>query len=260
MIDVHAHVLWGMDDGAQDKETSLGMLAMAAAAGSTSVFATPHILDYKDRTPWSSICASVEELHKEAPDVKLYPGAEIMLSWEMLAAYDDDPGAYCLNGSRYALVELPMYQIPLCVDDFWYELRLMGKVPVLAHPERYPALWKQPERLLTWLKEGMLLQINGGSLLGSFGAMAQHNAKILLQNKLVSFVGSDAHGLGHRNTDLRALQEELVKLAGEETAHSICEAWPQYIIEDRLLELEIPAKLQSLPKPSLWQRLWGSKS
>lgn len=257
MVDLHSHILWGIDDGSKDWETSCKMVAMSENSGSTSIVATPHIIEYEERTPWEKICAMVEELQQQQPGLKMYPGSEVMMHWDILEAYKDAPGAYCLNGTRYALVEMPMYQVPAFADDFWYELQLQGKIPVLAHPERYPDLWKQPERLLSWMKNGMLLQINGGSVLGWFGSAAKQNAEILLKNKMVSFIGSDAHGIGHRNTELHQCRAQLEKLAGKEYAANICDIWPEKLLKDELIYMDVPKKIQPLKEPSFWQKLFG---
>ena len=260
MFDLHSHIIYGVDDGSQTLETSQKLLEQAAACGTTGLFATPHVIEMHNHPSWSLIQEQLAELQSFVPDnkLKLYPGAEVEMSWDILAAYDEAPGAYCLNGGRYALVELPMFEVPARAEDFWFELQLKGITPILAHPERYPALWKTPERLLEWLHKGMLLQINGGSLIGSFGEASQKNAELLLANHLVSFIGSDAHNPQRRNTDLTAARQRLAQLVTPAEYQAINITNPQTVLHNQIIEITVPKKLvQEKPKQSFWSKLFG---
>lgn len=219
MYDIHSHIIYGIDDGSPDKESSRFLIEQAAATGTTHIVATPHVITMCDHPSWETILAGVEELRGMAKEqglsLDILPGAEVMLSLDILQAYDEAPHAFCLNNTNYALVELPMFEVPKYTEDLFYEMQLRGLTPVLAHPERYNSLFEQPERLLEWCHKGVLLQCNGGSLLGKFGQHAERNLRLLLHNKLISFMGSDAHRMNVRNTDLSLERQKLVELVGQ---------------------------------------------
>lgn len=261
MFDLHSHIIYGVDDGSKSIETSTQLLQQAVDCGTTHIFATPHVIELNDHPSWTLIQEKVAELKTLVPagkELNIYPGSEVEMSWDILDAYDEAPGAYCLNGGRYALVELPMFEVPARADDFWFELQLKGITPVLAHPERYPNLWKQPERLLTWMKKGLLLQINGGSLTGRFGEPSQKNAEILLANHLVSFIGSDAHSPNRRNTDLTHAKQVLAKLATPEEYKAITELNPQALLAGKEIGVNVPKKLHNPhEKKSFWSKIFG---
>ena len=266
MYDIHSHIIYGVDDGSPDAETSRTLLEMAYNTGTQTIVATPHVIETHDHPSWQLIQEKVNELKGFATEqslaLEILPGAEVMLSLDILSIYDEAPHAYCLNGTRYALVELPMLEVPYYAEDAFYELQLRGLTPILAHPERYHDLFASSAnrlRLLEWCNKGVLLQCNGGSLLGKFGHRAQHNAELLLHNKMISFIGSDAHRVKARNTDLAAERARLVELCGKEYAEEICIYNPKSILANEVLYADVPKKLEPLPekKKSFWQKLFG---
>lgn len=266
MYDIHSHIIYGIDDGAQDKETSRQLLAMAASTGTKHIVATPHVIEAYQHPIWSSILEKTQELQSMAKeqeiDLTIYPGSEVMLSLDILSVYDEAPHAFCLNNSRYALIELPMLEVPKYTEDCLFQLQLKGLTPVLAHPERYVQLFEQPgnlERLLEWCQKGVLLQANAGSLLGKFGQRAQKNLELLLHNKLISFIGSDAHRIDRRNTDIASERLRLVELCGQSYADAICLHNPKAILENEVLQVNVPKKLEQKPKPkkSFWSKIFG---
>lgn len=183
MIDIHSHIISGIDDGSKDEVMSLKMLQKAVASGTTSIFATSHLLQAAHYPAWQDFLVGAERLRQLASEhnlpLAIYSGCEVFMDWDLLDIIAEN-GSFCLNGENFAaarvsyiLVELPMYFIPNYADDFWYELRLKGVVPILAHPERYTELMTKPDLLLRWRREGLLLQCNIGSFAGSFGAQAE---------------------------------------------------------------------------------------
>ena len=159
MIDIHSHIIPAVDDGCKDEAMALKMLRKAAASGTRAIFATSHVLSAGEHPSWEKLQAGVEWLRGACRDndidLQIYSGAEVFMDWELLDELAVN-GSYCLNGEAfgkqavtYMLVELPMHFLPQYADDFWYELRLKGVVPILAHPERYPELMAKTERLLT---------------------------------------------------------------------------------------------------------------
>ena len=151
-----------------------------------------------------------------------------------------------------------MHFMPQYADDFWYELRLKGVVPILAHPERYPELMANTEKLLTWRREGLLLQCNAGSFAGRFGEAAERAAKLLLKNHLVDFIGSDAHRDVGRDTDMRAGAQVIRDIAGEEELQRIAVENPKRVIHGEAIEIAKPERLiKEKKRKSFWARIFG---
>ena len=134
MLDTHTHILWNIDDGSKNQCMSLQMLEIAARSGTKAIFATPHVIERANKPSWEEIKEKTQQLRQlcaEAQiDIMLYPGAEVQMNWELLPELGAT-GAYCLNGGRYLLVELPAAEIPAYADEFWDELELKGIMPIL---------------------------------------------------------------------------------------------------------------------------------
>lgn len=265
MYDIHSHIIFGIDDGSPDEETTRQLLTLAAQTGTTHLVATPHIIEVYKHPTWKDINTRLEALRKLCKEqnlnLQLYAGAEIMLTLDILSIYDECPRAFCINNTQYTLIELPMLEVPRYTEEVLYHLQLKGLTPILAHPERYVALFEgnnSLKRLLDWCNKGILLQINGGSLLGKFGTRAKENAEFLLKNKLISFIGSDAHRIKLRNTDLSKEREILEQLCGKNYCNEICYSNPQAMLSGKPIHMDIPQKLiNPREKPSLWKRIFG---
>lgn len=188
---------------------SLKMLQKAVASGTTSIFATSHLLQAAQNLAWQDFLVGAERLRQLAGEhnlpLAIYSGCEVFIDWDLLDIIAEN-GSFCLNGDAwdaarvsYILVELPMYFIPNYADDFWYELRLKGVVPILAHPERYTELMAKPDLLLRWRREGLLLQCNIGSFAGSFGAQAEQAAKLRGASVDLSYLQQDSAAYKYNN-------------------------------------------------------------
>ena len=260
LLDTHTHILWNIDDGSKNQCMSLQMLEIAARSGTKAIFATPHVTERANKPSWEEIKEKTQQLRQlcaEAQiDIMLYPGAEVQMNWELLPELGAT-GAYCLNGGRYLLIELPAAEIPAYADEFWYELELKGITPILAHPERYQQLRENPDLLLLWRRRGMLMQCNSGSFTGMFGSSVCENAKVLLANGLVDLLGSDGHRSEGRNTDMSRAAAVIRQLAGEEVLRQLTETNPQAILKNQEIELKQPKVLLEDKPKSFWQKLFG---
>lgn len=262
MYDLHSHIIYGVDDGSPDAASSRELLKIAAGCGTKHIIATPHVIELNNCPSWQRINEGVAELRamaaEEKLDLAIYPGAEIEMNWDILALFHKESRDYCLGGSHYLLVELPAMTIPPYTEEFWFELQLLGICPVLAHPERHRGLMENPERLMEWLRSGVLTQMNGGSITGRFGEQVRQNAELLLQNDVICVIGSDAHRVKIRNTDLTHPKERLVELVGAERAWLLCEGNPQRLLADEEITMPIPPRLQYpvKKKQSFWSKLF----
>jgi protein-tyrosine phosphatase len=240
MFDLHCHILPAIDDGSIDLEMSLLMLRIAAESGTTGIAATPHVIDGTRQPSWKHIVAECKRLQAEAQSrgikIAVFPGAEVFMQWDILE-HISGPGPYCINGSRYMLVELPAREIPRYTEDFFFMLQTRGIVPILAHAERYPEIIKAPEILLEWIQKGILVQVNAASFTGRFGDKALRTAELLLSNNMIHCIGSDAHDIRHRKPDLSKSIEIIWNIVGEEQGNTIVYGNANLIINDQELQV-----------------------
>jgi protein-tyrosine phosphatase len=190
LIDLHSHVLPGLDDGAADLDESLSICAAAAADGIEVLAATPHVRHDYPTSP-DAIDAAFEMLKSASPPVELVRGAELDLA--ELDRPKEELHRYALGGSSYLLVEMPYVGWPLDLADRLFRLRVQGFRVVLAHPERNPDVQERPELLDPIVAAGTLVQLTAASVDGRAGLRAQACAKTLLGLELAHMIASDAH-------------------------------------------------------------------
>lgn len=259
IYDIHSHIIWNVDDGSANLEISKEMLRQASKCGTTHIVATPHVIDLHNMPDWEKITDSVRQLKEFAREENLgltvFSGAEVYLNWELLDRFKDNK-RYCINNGPYMLVEFPMEQIPNYVDDFFFELRVRGIKPILAHPERYMALRHHFDRLIKWRMQGLLLQINIESLLGKYGQEAKNSAEAFLKSHVVDFIGSDAHNIDRRTTDISEALEVMEKLVPREEFVKIVRDNPNKMVFGEEIHIVIPEKIVFPSKQlSLYERM-----
>jgi protein-tyrosine phosphatase len=220
MIDIHCHILPGLDDGPKEQEMSFEMAEMAVAEGITHVVATPHASPAHQFVP-ELIDERRNELQRMFEGrLVLGTGCDFHLSYENLQDVAVRPARYTINHKNYLLVEFADFAIPASMDQTLHSLHLNGLRPIITHPERNPLLRTKPERLYRWLRQGCYAQITAQSLLGKFGRAAQDMAKTLMDLRAVHFIASDAHNVSSRPLRLREAYEYVEKSYGEETARA----------------------------------------
>src|SRR5262249_2679005 len=169
MVDLHCHILSGMDDGARSFEESLAMAEMAIADGITHVVATPHSSP-EFRFDYANVKREAERLQSALGNkLKVATGCDSHLSPENIAALKRTPSAFCIHQKDYLLVEFNEFAIAPAMDHTLYEIQLAGLRPIITHPERNGILRTQPQRLERWIRNGCYGQVTGGSLTGAFG-------------------------------------------------------------------------------------------
>lgn len=241
MFDLHSHILPAIDDGAKDMGMSLAMLQIAVGNGTKGIVATPHIIEGKWLPTWERVLAACSMLQDRAQSagihIPIFPGGEVAVHLDILKLIKG-PGAYCINSGRYMLVELPAAHIPSFTDDFFFTLQARGITPILAHPERHPGLAKHPEILADWVNRGVLSQINGTSITGRMGERVMATAELFLVNKMVHILGSDAHQVHNRNTNLTSAVARMIQLIGPKATEDILVVNPDNILFSR--DVDIP--------------------
>jgi protein-tyrosine phosphatase len=246
MVDIHCHILPGLDDGSDSVETSLKMAEMAIADGVTHVIATPHANSEYEFAP-ELIRSRRDEIQSCLGDrLTIATGCDFHLSIENLGALRSDPRRFTLNQGDYLLVEFANFAIPASMDQALHQLQLLGLHPIITHPERNPLIRSQWDRLWDWLHQGCYVQVTAQSITGGFGGRAQQAADLLLERNAVHFIASDAHNLTTRPLKLKPVYDTLVKSEGEMRARALLEENPRAVFENR--------SLPYLPEPRDWRK------
>ena len=201
IIDVHCHILPGVDDGSQSMKTTLKMLQIAAEEGITHMIATPHYKQgHHNVSPGTAakLAADVQALSDEnGLGIKIMQGNEIMFYSDL--EEDFEAGRFCtMNGSRYLLIEFYPDEDYLRIRNAVDTTQNMGLTPVLAHVERFLALRKDPKRVEELKRSGALIQVNASSVAGDLGFATKQFCKKLLKAEIVDLIGTDAHSTESR--------------------------------------------------------------
>lgn len=244
MIDIHLHILPGVDDGSQSLESSLEMAQLALESGVQAVIATPHCnLPDEACLNAKGMQVRVERfrsaLEQAGIPLRVYGGMEIFGTAQTAQRLRQGQLA-TLAGSRYPLIEFPFEGYGREATEILDSVRQLGLRPIVAHPERYRYTQSDPRLLNLWVEMGCLLQINRGSLFGRFGRHAEALAHGLLERNFVSFVASDAHSSTVRTPWLRDAAEFLLREYPKEVAWALLEENPRRVLEHQEIETDEP--------------------
>ncbi len=264
MIDLHCHMLPGIDDGAPDRAVAVAMARCAAADGITHVACTPHIypgLYENDRDGiLAAIAAFREVLAEEGIALELMVGADTHLTPDLL----DGIRARripTLNDTRYLLFEPPHHVAPPRLEESVFNLLAAGVVPVLTHPERLSWINDNYAVFARMVRGGALMQITAGSLTGRFGRNPKYWAERMLDENLVHLLATDAHHIDKRPPLLAEAREAAAERVGDIEATHLVLTRPRGIIDD-LAPSELPAlpdcKMPDSKPAGFWQRLFGT--
>lgn len=235
MIDLHCHLLPGLDDGPDRWEKSLEMAKMALSDGIKAIVATPHYHPGLYQNSGKRIKEKVMELRhllqEEGLSLEVLPGADVHLMPDLLPLIEAGEVMTVNDSMKYLLLELPNDFLPLQLDDIVFSLKMKGIVPIFSHVERLRVIQDNLERLYELEERGALAQITAMSLTGGFGKEARRVSQLLLEHSMVQVIASDAHNLTRRPPVLSPGLKEAAKIVGEEMAHMLVEANPEGIIK-----------------------------
>ncbi len=239
MVDLHHHLIFGVDDGSPDLQTSVAMVQMAAEDGVTHLVATPHA---NEQYAYSR-AAHAERLQQirgalpqlTANRIQLGLGSDFHLDYDNTVDIGSITKQYAINDGPYLLIELSDTGIPARIDELLYKMRVAGLIPILTHPERNSTLQRSRSRLREWMKADMLVQVTANSLTGHFGKIAERVAWELMDKQWVHFVSSDAHDLTRRTPRMSPAYQAVRKRKGDETAQRLFVSNPLAVFEGRTL-------------------------
>jgi protein-tyrosine phosphatase len=243
-VDIHSHVLYGMDDGAQTLEEAVAMLEMAASGGTTDIVGTPHSdLSYQFQP--ELISERVLELNNAlAGRIRVHHGCDFHLHFDNIQDCLANPSKYTINHKRYLLVEFHNEQIPASTEEVFGRMTYLDITPVITHPERNPLLQQQIDKLVHWVQRGCLVQVTAQSFLDRFGKRARNSADELMERRLVHFVASDAHGTEDRTPLLGEAHAYVAERYGADRAKALFSDFPRATLTGQYLEVEEPIALK----------------
>lgn len=258
MIDIHSHLLPGLDDGAASWDETLAMARLAHQDGVKVMVATPHMMwdgVYANRAP--QVLELVEETQKRLAragvDLKVVAGGEIYLSPETPKGLKSGELLTYGNSRRAVLIEFPGREVPPFAEQAIFDCQLQGLSVILAHPERNPAVMSDLQRVVSWIERGVYLQVNARSLLGESGSWSRESAEELLQRRLVHFVASDAHSIDRRPPGLSQAERRLETLVGKEIAQELVSGNPRRLLEGEAIRVWDPV---TPPRRGFFSRLF----
>jgi len=264
LIDIHNHILPGLDDGASGWEQSLAMARVAVEDGITEIVCTPHWVPGKYENTRALILERFSEfttlLAEHNIPLAAYPGAELRLDASLPQRIRAGELLTLNDGGSYILVELPEEALPRNIEDFFWQLQLQNFKPVISHVERNSALRQDPARLCRWVETGILTQITAASILAEFSTDIRDFAIQLLEHRMVHMVVTDSHGLRMRIPQLSGACKVVEEILGADIAHEMTHEIPKLIIEGKSVTTADPVPLRKEPARSyFWKRMFSQK-
>jgi len=235
MIDIHCHILPGVDDGPKSWETAVEMCRLAVADGTEHIVATPHANRHYlyDREQLTETLQELRQRVGKTPCLSL--GCDFRLSPENLQDIVAFPHRYLIEGGRYVLAEPSHTKVPPETEDQLHQLLAVAITPVITHPERNVVLQKDLGRVLRWVKMGCVVQVTASAVTGGWGEIAWHAAQWLLKRDAVHVLASDAHDITRRPPGLSAAHEVVAELCGDRAAAALVEDNPRAIVSGKVL-------------------------
>jgi len=274
MIDLHTHILPGLDDGPRTLEESIEMCRISYQDGIRTIVATPHILPdiYNNNRSTilsklhdlqSALCHLQSDMHLDSelsilpnrataedgrtphPELSLIvlPGADVHFSSDLLELYKNRELMTVGDNGRYLMIEFDFQSIPYRGEEVLFRLITHGVIPIVTHPERNYEITRNPKRYYEMIKMGCLGQVTAMSLTGAFGSQAKRGAEKLLAHRLIHLIASDAHSVNGRPPILSAGVRAAEKIVGKEEARKMVTEYPEAIIEGRRPKVPEPIKL-----------------
>lgn len=234
MIDIHSHIIPNVDDGSKSIDETVKLIKEAVDAGFTDVILTSHYIpqgyetDAKELTIWREKLQ--DAITKENISLNLHTGMEVYITEEIVDRLEQGK-LLTLANSKYLLMELPLNTKVQYLSDIIFRLINKNIVPIIAHPERYSIVQKDPSIVKSWINQGCMLQCNFGSILGLYGKTAKKTIKYLLKNDLVHFFGTDVHKKETIYIKVQTATKKIKKIVGADKLEELTNTNARYILE-----------------------------
>lgn len=246
-VDIHVHILPGLDDGAKTEDDAIAMAGVASACGTAKIVATPHV----DPLRLPSGCTQVRTIKKSVDSlqdliisrglsIQVMPGMEIAMTPDLVGYLIRGEVMTVSDGGKYVLVELPFQTIPSYAEEEIFNLAANGYTPIIAHPERCQPVIRNPNALMPFLRAGALAHVNAQSLTGKIGHGPQKTAEILLSHGLAHIIASDGHSGTSRQPRLDPAFEIARRLLGEDEALKTVRDIPFAIVHGKDVHVNEP--------------------
>jgi protein-tyrosine phosphatase len=227
MIDIHCHILPGIDDGSKSDTMSIEMAKKAIEEGITHIVATPHHNNGRYLNEKTSIMQAVDELnnllkHEQLP-LTILAGQEPRIYGDLVQDYESDKVLTLNNMGKYILIEFPSNHVPKYAKQLLFDIQLQNLIPIIVHPERNQEIMEKPDLLYQFVQDGALTQVTASSITGNFGKKIKRFSLELLDFNLTHVVASDAHNTTGRSFHLREAYEVVEKEFGRDY---------RYLLED----------------------------
>lgn len=246
MIDFHAHILPNIDDGSRSIDETFNLIKEAKEAGFEGIVLTSHYIEkyYETNVPERDVWVNAisENLRNKGMDIDVYLGNEIYMSENIMQLLIDGK-ASTINNSCYVLFEMPLNVEPMNLYDVIYSLQEHKLIPILAHPERYTFVQKEPELITDLIEKGVLMQANYASILGYYGEKAQYIVRKFFEHNMIHFLGSDVH---RQNTIYKMIpqaMEKIEEIVGANKLEELTTINPKLAVNNKRIEIEEPEEL-----------------
>jgi protein-tyrosine phosphatase len=238
MIDVHSHILSGIDDGAETPEESVAMALMAAKNGTTDIVATPHA-NQQFRFDYDLVTEKIMALQEACGDrIKIHRGCDFHLYFENIEAAVAQPTRYTINNRCYLLVEFADFVVSRTVEPIFDRLQRAGMIPVITHPERNSTLIHKINDLARWVQRGCMLQVTANSFTGRWGKHTRQFSEELLRRGMIHVIASDAHDTEYRPPILSEAFEHIKRKHSPERAQLLCVENPRAMLTGDSIDYE----------------------
>ncbi|GAB2023938.1 tyrosine protein phosphatase [Lactovum odontotermitis] len=246
IIDLHCHLLPGIDDGPTEPGLTLEMLKKFAQEGVTRINATPHFDPTFHTTP-QTVFERVNLVNQLCRDyhlpIKIFPSMEVHIFGELIEALEGGHLLTVANRTRYMLLEFDSNDVPLYAESLIYQMQLNGVTPIIVHPERNLDIMRNPDKLLNFVEQGALTQVTASCITGNFGSKFKENAEILFKMNLVHTIASDAHNVTSRSSKMARAFEVIADRYGQRLADRLNQN-ALAIINDQTVVIEEPRELK----------------
>jgi len=243
MIDIHSHILPGIDDGAKTIQDSIDMAKQAVSEGIHTIIATPHHKNGKFDNIKSDILPLVDELNttfkQENINLQVLPGQECRIYGEILEDYQKGDILPLNQSSHYLFIEFPSSSVPRYAERLLYDIQVEGLTPVIVHPERNAELIERPDKLYKLVKNGAVTQLTASSLTGYFGKNIQKFSQQMIQANLTHFIASDAHNIHNRTFKMEEAMDYIEKKYGIDMVYYFTEN-AEMLVDGKTIYKEIP--------------------